>query len=97
MSLAELIARCVPAEARGHPFLSLAEAAQMIPGERPGGVSPNTVYRWGTRGLLLSDGRVIKLKILRLGRKFVTTPESLAAFVEAQQPVESASTATTGS
>src|SRR5262245_31120567 len=69
------------------PFRSLAAAARLFPGERPGrGVSPGTVYRWGTRGLPLPGGRVVKLRVGRVGRKFVTTPRAIAEFVEAQQP-----------
>jgi hypothetical protein len=69
------------------PFISLATAGTLLPGERPGvGVSTSTIYRWGTEGLTLPDGRVVKLAIWRLGRKWVTTRGALADFIEAQQP-----------
>src|SRR5262245_48888689 len=69
------------------PFISLSAAAKLLPGERPNaGVSPATVYRWGTKGLDLPDGRVLKLAIWRVGRKWVTTRAALAEFIEAQQP-----------
>jgi hypothetical protein len=69
------------------PLISLAAAAKLLPGEHSGkGVSPATVYRWGTRGLPLSGGQVIKLAMWRIGRKWVTTRGALANFVAAQQP-----------
>ena len=78
---------------RADPFISLTTAAGLLPGEQPGkGVSVSTVYRWATRGLPLSDGRVIKLAVWRIGRKWVTTRGALADFIEAQQPSASAVT-----
>jgi hypothetical protein len=71
----------------GPLFLALAGAARLFPGEQPDqGVSPNTVYRWGTRGIRLPDGRVLKLRLWRIGRKWVTTRAALAEFIDGQQP-----------
>jgi len=87
MTLPERIALQLPGGCTPHTYLALAVATRVFPGERPGqNVSPNTVYRWGTKGLPLPDGRVVRLRIWRLGRKYVTTPEAIADFVVAQQP-----------
>lgn len=76
------------------PLMSLATAANLVPGEQPGrGVSPSTVFRWGMHGVSLPDGRRVKLRMWRVGRKWLTTRGALAEFIEAQQPEErSAST-----
>ena len=87
MNTRELLQR-LTRDIESDPFLSLSFAANLLPGERPGrGVSPATIYRWGTKGLPLPDGRVVKLAIWRIGRKWVTTRGALARFIAAQQPV----------
>ena len=87
MTMHEQLLHRLTRDVRADPFISLTTAAALLPGEQPGkGVSPSTVYRWGTRGLPLSDGRVVKLAVWRIGRKWVTTRGALADFIEAQQP-----------
>jgi len=87
MTARELLLGRLTRAIEADPFISLSVAARLLPGEQPGkGVSPSTVYRWGTRGLPLPDGRVVKLAIWRIGRKWVTTRGALAEFIEAQQP-----------
>jgi len=71
------------------PFIGLAAAARLLPGEGGRSISPATVYRWGTRGLPLTDGRILRLKLWRIGRKWATTRGALAEFIAAQQPDES--------
>ncbi len=72
------------------PFLTLTAAARLLPGEGTGkGVSPSTIYRWGTKGLPLPGGRVVRLVMWRVGRKWVTSREALADFIDAQQSCHS--------
>jgi hypothetical protein len=87
MSVRQLLHGALSKSAEPVAFISLSSAARLFPGERAGrSISPSTVYRWATRGLPLPDGRVVKLAIWRVGRKWVTTEESLADFIDAQQP-----------
>ena len=85
MSTHERIHRLL-VDSESDPMITLSAAARLFPGEGKKGVSPTSVYRWGRRGLPLADGRVIKLKMWRIGRKWVTTRSALAEFIELQQP-----------
>jgi hypothetical protein len=87
MTLRDLHRHTLTRAIESDPFISLSAAAKLLPGERPGrSVSPSTVYRWASKGLPLPDGRVIKLAVWRIGRKWVTSRGALAEFIEAQQP-----------
>jgi hypothetical protein len=60
-------------------YITLAEAARLIPGRRPGkAASINTVWRYCTRGL--RDG--IRLRSKMVGGHRCTTPEWVEEFIE---------------
>lgn len=59
--------------------VALADAGRGIPGKP----SPSTVYRWCVRGVDRGDGRRVKLRSWRVGRKRFTTEAAITEFVEA--------------
>lgn len=46
---------------------------------------PSTVTRWVTRGIVLPDGRNLKLEAIKLNGRFVTSVAAVVRFVAAQQ------------
>jgi hypothetical protein len=58
--------------------LSMAEASALLPG-RP---APHTLARWIQQGLLVA-GRRVKLEGVRIGRRWFTSHEAIARFIEA--------------
>jgi len=64
-------------------FLTLSEAAKVIPG-RP---HRNTIARWMHKG---ARGR--KLKFWRIGSKIVTTESAIRQFMGVSEPAEKAAT-----
>lgn len=63
--------------------LSLHQAAQRVPPFRSGRpTSTTTVWRWIVEGLLGPDGARLHLEGTRIGGRWVTSVERLAAFAE---------------
>lgn len=62
--------------------VSLAAAVRPLPAHRGSGrVNAATAYRWGTKGVKLPDGRVVKLAVARCGGRFLTTREAVSRFL----------------
>jgi hypothetical protein len=68
---------------------SLLQMAHRCPPGR--GVGPHlntsTLWRWCRQGVLLPDGRRVRLEALRVAGRWVTSEKALARFVAAQQAV----------
>lgn len=77
----------VIAEVLAGDGLSLAEAARLVPAFRPGKPThASTVWRWAAKGVRLPDGQLVKLEVVRLGGRQMTTRGALARFIGAQTP-----------
>jgi hypothetical protein len=64
--------------------LSLSAAGRLFPGHRGGkSVDPSTVFRWVTKGLRTTAGRVLKLEAVRVGGRWLTSNPAVARFVTA--------------
>ena len=59
-------------------YLTLSEAAKLIPAQHGKHPSTQSLFRWTQQGC-----RGIKLESLRFGRRIVTTPEMLDDFARA--------------
>lgn len=59
-------------------YLSLSEAARLLPRRRGRGVAPSTIWRWISRGC-----RGIHLRALRTPSGWVTTPAAIREFLAA--------------
>ncbi len=75
----------MPSDTRQEPLLTLRQAAELIPGRGGRPTSPSTLLRWGREGMAgaggsgQSGGR--RLRIYRIGRRWMTTAADLWAFV----------------
>jgi hypothetical protein len=79
----------VAVEIAGGGGLSLSQAARRIPPARKGRpVHVSTLWRWATHGVLIPDGRRVRLEIIRLAGRLVTSEGALARFLAAQAPTE---------
>src|SRR6516164_6958747 len=72
---------------RNERTLSLAEAAGKFPSYRRGRpLTVSCVLRWILTGTKTPSGEVVKLEAFRMGRRWLTTLESLQRFADAQTP-----------
>lgn len=72
-------------------LISFAQAAQKLPPSSSGvSVTPSCLWRWATSGLRATDGRVVRLESVRLGRRLLTSEDAIRRFIAAQQPVADA-------
>jgi hypothetical protein len=62
-------------------LVPLTEAARMVPGGRT--VSPVTLWRWTTAGLMAPDGKRVKLAAYRCGKRLCTTRTDMVQFFAA--------------
>lgn len=69
---------CNPMNGNMDGYLTLEEAAKLVPG---GGRDVATVWRWCRRGLR-RGGRVIRLKHVRFGQRLATKAEWVEEFAE---------------
>jgi hypothetical protein len=72
--------------AQGHGK-SLSQAAKLFPPfrqNRP--VTLSCVFRWVTKGVRGPDGQRIRLEGARLAGRWVTTPQAIVRFLQAQTP-----------
>jgi hypothetical protein len=59
--------------------ISLTEAAKLMPAARNGKrCHPSTIFRWAMKGV-----RGVRLEVLRLGGRLITSREALQRFAEA--------------
>jgi hypothetical protein len=67
--------------------LSLAQAARRLPSARQGRpVSPSCLWRWIARGIILPDGRCVRLEAARLADRWLTSEPAIERFVARQTP-----------
>ena len=67
--------------------LSLGHAARRFPAYRAGRpVNTSTIFRWITGGVRLPDGRCVRLEAVRLGGRWLTSPQAIERFIAAQTP-----------
>jgi hypothetical protein len=79
----------VPSDTRQEPLLTLRQAAELIPGRGGRPTSPSTLLRWGREGMAGAGGSGggpgaggwRRLRIYRIGRRWMTTAADLWAFV----------------
>jgi len=75
----------MPIDPRNDELVTLAEAARHLLPRRNGvPVSPNAIWRWRTKGVLLPDGARVRLETVRCGRGVFTTAGACAEFIEKQ-------------
>lgn len=66
---------------------TLAQLAKHLPATRGGGTaSASCLWRWATAGKTTPDGRLVKLEVVRLGCRLISTPQALKRFLLALQP-----------
>lgn len=61
-----------------------SQAAELLP--RPKGAKPphpSVFSRWSKHGVRAPDGRIVKLRTGRVGRRMTITPQDLVAFIAA--------------
>lgn len=79
--------RILTAEILAGHGLSMAQAAQKVPGFRPGTqTNPATIFRWGKDGIRLADGSRLHLEMIRLAGRWLTSEQALVRFIERQTP-----------
>jgi hypothetical protein len=70
-------------------LISLSQLAARIKSHRrQGSLSTQAIWRWVTRGLMLPDGRMVKLESVRLAGRFLTSWPAFQRFLVAQTPGE---------
>jgi hypothetical protein len=47
-------------------------------------LAPSTLFRWATAGVRLTDGSILKLLVVRIGNRFLTTEKAVREFIAAQ-------------
>ena len=63
---------------------SFSEAAKKIPAYRGTAehADPSTVFRWANRGCRAADGSLVKLQVVRVGGRYLTSVEAIQRFFE---------------
>lgn len=59
-------------------LIDFSSVVKSLPGRQ---LKPAACYRWATRGLRTIDGRVVRLRVVKIGRQFMTTRSCLEAFL----------------
>src|SRR5262249_25543403 len=76
---------------------TLAQLAKHLPATRGvGTASASCLWRWATAGKVAPDGRLVKLEVIRLGCRLISTPQALKRFLLALQPQPEAAFASGG-
>lgn len=65
-------------------FSLLARQIELAGGAR---LAPSTLFRWYRDGVKCPDGRVVKLRAVRCGRRLLSTDAWLVEFLDAQSDV----------
>lgn len=64
--------------------ISLSEVQNIAPPNRDGSrINFSTSFRWATKGILAADGRRVKLEVMKLGGRLITSREAVQRFAEA--------------
>lgn len=65
-------------------LISLSVAARRFPGRRDENrpVNGSTIFRWVTKGVKSTSGKIVKLRATKAGSRWFTTEESLCKFCE---------------
>ncbi len=58
-------------------LMTLADAGRIVPG---GPVSRVAVWSWANRGILSTDKRRVRLEVVKVGRRLMTSQEQLFHF-----------------
>jgi len=75
--------------------IGLNEVCALMPSRKPGKrIHFSAAWRWATKGIKTTDGRIVKLETARVAGRLVTTRSALARFLAAQQSgIEQSATA----
>jgi hypothetical protein len=66
-------------------IITLPEAARMLPPLRRGRpVTSSAVWKWASKGLRLSDGTRLKLEVLKIGSRWLTSKEAVFRLCQRQ-------------
>lgn len=77
----------LPIDIRREQLLSLFQAARRLPPSRRNApVSASTLWRWAFKGVRLLDGTCVKLAVVRLAGRWLTSIEAIERFIAAQTP-----------
>ncbi|HEX4607791.1 MAG TPA: DUF1580 domain-containing protein, partial [Urbifossiella sp.] len=64
--------------------LTLAQAGKLFPSHRGGGhTDPATVWRWARTGTRTPDGRIVRLEVVRVGVRWLTSRAAVTRYVGA--------------
>lgn len=76
--------------------IPLAQASRLVPPVRKGRpVSPSTLWRWHSVGILSDAGERVRLEVCRIGGSQCTTAEALTRFFVRLSAAEPQTTTTT--
>jgi hypothetical protein len=78
-------------DAATEKLIGLAAAARMVPAvDGEGAVTAKTVGRWAKKGIRSPGGLTVRLEVIRLGRRILTSREAVRRFFEKlqQQPAD---------
>jgi hypothetical protein len=66
--------------------LGLSALAKRIrSNRRQGSVTPQALWRWAVRGIQMPDGQLVRLEVIRLAGRYLTSWAAFERFVAAQQ------------
>jgi len=66
---------------------ALSQAARLLPSSRKGRpVTLSCLVRWILHGVQNADGQRVHLEAARLAGRWITTPQAIARFIQAQTP-----------
>jgi hypothetical protein len=81
MNVVTTVVALLMSEIQSGGGLSLSAAAREFPAHRGmGTLNPSSLFRWGTKGTRGADGRLIKLAMIRIGSRWLTTRGALARY-----------------
>lgn len=84
----------LPINVATETLLSLSQAAKRFPPFRQGRpVSASTVWRWAFDGVVITGGSRVRLDVVRLGGRWLTSVEAIGRFIAAQTPTPAAAEA----
>lgn len=81
----------LPIDVATETLLSLSQAARRFPPYRQGRpVAVSTIWRWAFTGVLAPGGRRVRLEVVRLGGRWLTSVEAISRYIAAQTPSNAA-------